>query len=77
MPLQLLKPVSFWPKIGLQIVILGTASTLTAVTATRSTVPTASTYTHVDFSDVEIGRGNRPGDDDFNATDDDTEILPG
>ena len=47
------------------------------MTATRSTVTTASTYTHVDFSDVEIGRGNRPGDDDFNATDDDTEILPG
>ena len=74
MPLQLLKPVSFWPKIGLQIVILGTASTLTAVTATRSTVPTASTFT---LGDLEIGRGNRPGDDDFNATDDDTEILPG
>ena len=65
---------------------IGPASTLSTVSATTVTTVTATTVsasadTLGDFSELEIDQdivgGNRPGNDDFNATDDDIEILPG
>ena len=53
------------------------------MSATTVTAPTvsASTYTLGDFPELEIEleivAGNRPGNDDFNATEDETEILRG
>ena len=53
----------------------------TTVTTVMATTVSASADTLGDFPELEIDqeivRGNRPGNDDFNATNDDIEILPG
>ena len=53
----------------------------TTVTTVMATTVSASTFTLGDYPeleiDLEIVAGNRPGNDDFNATEDGAEILPG